>query len=62
MLFRDIRFDMIIFILAEILKAPFQQLRICCFFHVARFRNMSELRVPVPELGISNSKSYRIFK
>ena len=37
MLFRDIRFDMIIFILAEILQAHFQQIKILLFFRVASF-------------------------
>ena len=62
MLFRDISFDMIISILAEILQAHFQQIRILLFFHVARFLHTSQLRVPVPEIGISNPKPYRIFK
>ena len=62
MLFRDISFDMIIFILAEILKAHFQQIRILLVFRVASFLHMSQLRVPVPVFGISNSKPYRIFK
>ena len=53
MLFRDISFDMIIFILAEILQAQIQQIRIFLFFRVASFLHMSQLRVPVPELGIS---------
>ena len=62
MLFRDISFEMIIFILAEILQAHFQQIRILLFFHVASFLHTSQLRVLVAELGISNSKPYRIFK
>ena len=62
MLFRNISFDMIIFILAKIFLAHFQQIRILLFFRVARFLHMSQLRVPVPKLGISNSKPYRIFK
>ena len=62
MLFRDISFDMIIFILAEILQAHFQQIRILLFFRVASFLYTSQLRDPVPELGIRNSKAYRIFK
>ena len=62
MLFRVISFDMIIFILAEIFTANFQQIRIMLFFRVASFLHMSQLRVPVPELGISNSKPHRIFK
>ena len=61
-LFRDISFDMIIFILAEILQTHFQQIRILLFLRVASFQHMSQLRVPVPELGVSNSKPYRIFK
>ena len=32
------------------------------FFHVASFLHMSQWRVPVPELEISDSKPYRIFK
>ena len=56
MLFRDNSFDMIVFILAH-----FQQ-RISQFFRVANFLHVSQLRVPVPELEISNSKPYRIFK
>ena len=58
MLFRDIGFDMIIFILAEIhvLRTHFQQIRIVLLFRVASFLHMSQLQVPVPELGISNSK------
>ena len=62
MLLRDISYDMIIFILAEILQAHFQQIRILLFIRVASFHYMSQLRVSVPELGISNSKPYRIFK
>ena len=31
-------------------------------FHVASFLHMSQLRVPVPELRISGSKSYRNFE
>ena len=62
MLFRDISFDMIICILAEILQAYFQQIKILLFFHDASFLHISQLRVPVPELEISNSKPYRIFK
>ena len=62
MLFRHISFDMIIFIFAEILQAHFRKIRILLFFRVASFLHMSQLRAPVPELGISNSKQYRIFK
>ena len=61
MLFRDISFDMIIFILAEILQAHFQQIRILLFFRVTSFLHMSQLRDPVPELEIRNSKPYRIY-
>ena len=50
MLFRDISFDMIIFILAEILQAHFQQIRILLFFRAASFLHMSQLQVPVPDL------------
>ena len=32
MFFRDISFDMIIFILAEILQAHFSRSEFCCFF------------------------------
>ena len=60
--FRDISFDMIIFILTEILQAHFQQIRLLLFSRVASVLHMSQLRVSVPELGISNSKPYRIFK
>ena len=52
---------MIIFILAEILQAHFQQIRILLLF-LARFLHISQLEVPVPELGISNSEAYKIFK
>ena len=62
MLFRDISFDIIILILAEILQAHFQQIRNLLFFRVASFLHMSQLRVPFPELGISNSKPYIIFE
>ena len=62
MLFRDISFDMILFILAEILQAHFHQIRILQFFRGASFLHISQLRVNVPELEISNSKPYRIFK
>ena len=62
MLFRNISFDMIIFNLVELLQAHFQQIRILLFFRVGSFFHMSQLRVSVPELGISNSKLYRIFK
>ena len=62
MLFRDISFDMIIFIFAEILQAHFRKIRILLFFRVASFLHMSPLRVPVPALGISKSKPYRMFK
>ena len=62
MVFRDINFDMIIFILTEIVQAHFWQIRISLFFHVASFLHMSQLRVPVPELGNSSSKPYKIFK
>ena len=62
MLFRDISFDMILFILAEIFQAHFQQIRILLFVRVASFLHMSQLRDPVPERGIRNSKPYRIFK
>ena len=62
MLFRNINFDMIILILAEIPRAHFQQIGILLFFRVASFLHKSQLRVPVPELGISNFKPYRIFK
>ena len=62
MLFRDISFDMIIFILAEILQTHFQQIKILLFFRVASFLHMSQLRVHVPELEISNSKPYKVFK
>ena len=61
MLFRDISFDMIIFILAEILQAHFQRIRILLFIRVASFLNMSQSRVSVPELGIRHAKPYRIF-
>ena len=60
--FRDTSFDMIIFILAEILQARFQQIKMLLFFCVASFLHMSQVRVTVPELGISNYKPYRIFK
>ena len=62
MLFRDISVDMILFILAEILRHFFSRSEFCFFFRVASFLHTSQLRVPVPELGISNSKPYRIFK
>ena len=62
MLFRNISFDMLIFILAEILQAHFQQIRLLLFFRDASFLHTLQLRVPVPELGISNSKLYKIFK
>ena len=54
MIFRDISLDTIIFILAEILKGHFQEIKIVLCFRVASFLNMSELRVPVPELGIAS--------
>ena len=55
MLFREISYDMIIFILAEILQAHFQQIRILLFFRVASF--------PCPrtwnlELAILNHTEY----
>ena len=62
MLFIVISFEMILFIFAEILQEQFQQIRILLFFRVASFLHMSQLRVPVLELGINNFKPYIIFK
>ena len=62
MLFRDIYFDMIICTSTEILHAHLQQIKFLAIFYVASFLHMSQLRVPVPELGISSSEPYRKFK
>ena len=55
MLLRGISFDMIIYTLTEI-----QIVR--HVFHAVSFRRVSQLPVPVPELGISNSKPCSIFE
>ena len=62
MLFRDISSDMIICTSSEIFHAHLQQIKPFAVFHVANFLHMSQLRVPVPELGINSSKPYRKFK
>ena len=60
--FRDISFDMTLCTSTEILHAHFQLIKLFAVSHVAGFPRMSQLRVPVPELGISSSKPYRKFK
>ena len=62
MLFRDISFDMIICTSLEILHVYLQQIKLFAVFETANFLHMSQLRVPVPELGINSSKPYRKFK
>ena len=47
---------------SEILHAHIQQINFFAFFHVASSLYMSQLRVPVSELGIYSSKPYRKFK
>ena len=61
MLFRDISFDLIICTSTKILHAYLQQIKSFAVFHVASFLHMSQLRVPVPKLGISSSKPCRKF-
>ena len=48
MIFRDIRFDMIIFILAEILQAQFQQIRVLLFFSCCQFSPYVTIASPCP--------------
>ena len=62
MLFRDISYDMIICTSSEILHAYLQQIKLFAVFQIANFLHISQLQVPVPELGINSSKSYRKFK
>ena len=62
MLFRDISFDMIIFILAEILQAHFQQIRILLFFMLPVFFIGHNCESLSQNFELSNSKPYRIFK
>ena len=61
MLFRDISFDMIICTSTEILHAHLQQIKFFAVFHVASYLHVSQLRVPIPKLGISISKPCRKF-
>ena len=62
MLFKDISIGHDYIFLAETIQAHFRQIRILLFFSVATFLHMSQLGVPVPELGSRISKLYRIFK
>ena len=61
MLFRDVNFGTIICLSTEIFHAHLQQINFFTVFHVASFLSMAQVRVPVPELGISSSKQYRKF-
>ena len=62
MLFMDISFDMIVYTLIEIFHSDLQQIRMFTVFHAFSFLRMSQVPVPVQELGIRNSKSSGIFK
>ena len=62
MLSRDISFYMIVYILTEIFHSDLQQARIFTVFHAVSFLRVSQLPVPVPELGINNAKPCSIFK
>ena len=53
---------MIICTSTEILHTHLQQINSFAVFYVASFSPMSQLRVAVGELGLSNSKPYRKFK
>ena len=62
MLFKDIGFDMTVSASTEIIHAHLQKISIFATFNVANFLCMSQWLVLVPDLGIRNSKPYRIFK
>ena len=53
---------MIVYTLTEIFHSDLQQVRIFSVFHAVNFLRVSQLPVPVPELGINNAKLCSIFK
>ena len=54
--FRNISFDMILYTLTEIFHSDRRQIRLFYCFHAVSFLHILPLPVPVPELGINNSK------
>ena len=53
---------MTVYSLTEIFHSGLQQVRIFTGFHDAKFLRVSQLPVPVPELGINNAKPCIRFK
>lgn len=62
MLSKDINFYMIVYTLTEIFHSYLQQVSIFTVFHAVNFLRVSQLPVPVPELGTNSAKPCIIFK
>ena len=53
---------MTVYTLTDVFHSVLQQIRIFTIFHAVSFLRVSQLPVPVPELGLHNSKPCSIFK
>ena len=60
--FTNIGLDMIVYTTTEIFHSDLQQIVIITVFYAVNFLRVSQLPVPVPLLGISNSKSCSMFR